>query len=553
MRSGLSEAAQRSSNASRRLALHADCPVSSPPIKFPSDSSQSQTRGEKAPERASSYKEELESDLGTLHLGFQLCLARLSVVVLSSAHIGSVAFADQVLFDEDLSHYRTKDGCYVWRPSEHQADHPGPTTAAAQGVTSVTPVAMIVDALDILLDRLANKISMDHVQSIGVCAESDWPVYLSGRAEKVLHDLRPTVGLHVQLTVPDFFSAPFISNINDSSTLDEMRMIEAALEAKMKGAMMNGSTLISAPSAMPSSEFGVHSNLFGTEVAKAMNRKRCQAIRQAAAQKNGAAPSFSGWACQLAKLRNGKGVGMEGRSAAILDIKKVWSNTGRMITAGSLICAVLTNKMPSFNHTEAAMTGLYDPEAREWDQQMLDICSSGEGQVLRQKLGDIAHLDACATPAGSWLCQKYGVQQSCVIGPSLPSSVVAYMGMLPGPRDGGISLSVHDTMIIPLRSKVKAPGHSLLPNPLHELSSQSTDVVDTRAQPWLALSRWQDAGLARKIVKDVYCSGLWSAFGKLVNAVGVGGSHALDNKLFTVSGGQVSALNLDLQRRKIVC
>ncbi|PWZ01699.1 hypothetical protein BCV70DRAFT_78803 [Testicularia cyperi] len=135
----------------------------------------------------------------SLILGIQVSQSRLSLVVLDLMRVLVPIYADHVIFDMDLPKFRTDRGVLSF-PSMRPDD----STPVV-----LTPAIMLVEAVDLLLDRAFKSrcFSFDTIEAIGIAGDPEVAVLLSGTADSCLKDLNSALPLWKQLRLGFFSSA----------------------------------------------------------------------------------------------------------------------------------------------------------------------------------------------------------------------------------------------------------------------------------------------------------------------------------------------------------
>ena len=146
---------------------------------------------------------------------------REAIIITSSL---KVVYEAKVDFDADLSKYGIKKGVFI--------------NAAEREVYA--PVAMWLEAVDLVLQRLAEKgTPFARIKGISGAGQQHGSVYWSLAAEQLLDSLRPEGGLVSQLK--NAFAHPFSPNWQDASTQRECDAFDAALGSEDRLAEVTGS------------------------------------------------------------------------------------------------------------------------------------------------------------------------------------------------------------------------------------------------------------------------------------------------------------------------
>jgi xylulokinase len=142
-----------------------------------------------------------------------LCAAKLTfhkaIVITSSL---KVVYEAKVDFDADLSKYGIKKGVFI-NEAEREV---------------YAPVAMWLEAVDLVLERLAEKgTPFERIKGISGAGQQHGSVYWSLDGELLLGRLKPGQTLVSQLK--EAFAHPFSPNWQDASTQEECDAFDAAL------------------------------------------------------------------------------------------------------------------------------------------------------------------------------------------------------------------------------------------------------------------------------------------------------------------------------------
>ena len=127
-------------------------------------------------------------------------------------------------FDADLSKYGIKKGVFV-----HEAER-----------EVIAPVAMWLEALDLVLQRLKEKnVPFNRIRGISGAGQQHGSVYWSSKGEEELETLDPGKTLVDQLKTA--FAHPYSPNWQDASTQKECDSFDDALGSPEKLAQITGS------------------------------------------------------------------------------------------------------------------------------------------------------------------------------------------------------------------------------------------------------------------------------------------------------------------------
>lgn len=164
----------------------------------------------------------MSSDNGPLYLGFDLSTQQLKAIVITSDL--KVLYEAKADFDADLSNYGISKGVHV-NTSESEV---------------YAPVAMWIEALDLVLQRLKEKnCAFERIKGISGAGQQHGSVYWSQRAEDILGSLKGESRLVDQLE--GAFSWKFSPNWQDASTQKECDAFDQELGSAERLAEVTGS------------------------------------------------------------------------------------------------------------------------------------------------------------------------------------------------------------------------------------------------------------------------------------------------------------------------
>ncbi|KAE8215893.1 hypothetical protein CF327_g912 [Tilletia walkeri] len=434
-----------------------------------------------------------------------------------------------IKFDEGFPEFQTKRGSY--KPSTFDEARPRDF--------AMTPVGVVVRALDALLQALSQASSgrsspdkesdsasavtessttyglMGRIGTIGVSGSVDVPILLSNTAATLLKALQPDKPLAAQLGCPSFFATPFIPNINDWTLDSEAITIQQVGEELDQNFHSRAASNASGP---------LVDKLEGNAVGR---RRRVDPVclRFAAALLRFRLAAET----DLAASASGPGhVLGQGTNQGGCPLSSPWLRMGRVTSLAGLITTLLTGEVARWRPDEAALSMLYDCQRADWNEVLLKILEGNGAVQLATSLGSVDHsTHPEAVGLGSWLSQRYRFATGCKVVPQISSHAAAVTACLLEPGDGIIQLGTDDVLIIAVDSDCE-PSQSTTLVPFSHFAQHGS-----RTPSYLAVAQYWDAGVARKIVRAAYCNDRWSVMDRLVNAVPVGGSIGLDNKLFT--------------------
>ncbi|KAL9932749.1 hypothetical protein V8E36_008448 [Tilletia maclaganii] len=417
-----------------------------------------------------------------------------------------------ITYDAAFPEFQTKDGCY--QPSSFDPKHPCDY--------ALTPVGVIVRALDMILQNLAdvdhNGVSLvsdnaprqvnddarliESIGTIGVSGAVDVPILLSETATLLLQTLRPDRTLAAQLGCPSFFSIPFVPNSKDwTLDLEAGRIAEAQqhLDAVRLQTEDGHAAADTAEATLPPRK---RASLLPLRFVAALLRVRL------------ATEAFDACAGVAA------GTSPMGTTDNIREMG--WHFTGRITTMAGLVETLLTGTNASWGADEASLTGMYDHQSSDWDATLVSVVTGDPPPVEVSRLGPVRKHNSPAQLLSPYMTQRYHFAPDCKVTPSVSMPVaLATTCMLQSQDAVLLLLGPNDTLIVAMDDAAKVPA------------AQNVMVVPVPGCGKLAVTVYEDAGVARKIVRNAYCNSRWAVMERLVNAVPPGGTIGLDNKLFT--------------------
>lgn len=158
----------------------------------------------------------------SLFLGFDSSTQSLKATVLDS-NLNIVA-SEQLQFDSELPHYKTKDGVYR-DPSNNGR--------------IVSPTRMWIEALDLMLQKLSKSLDLSKVAAVSGSGQQHGSVYWKKGSATILSSLDPKKPLVDQFG--DAFSTKESPVWMDSSTTAQCREIEKAVGGALELSKLTGS------------------------------------------------------------------------------------------------------------------------------------------------------------------------------------------------------------------------------------------------------------------------------------------------------------------------
>ncbi|KAF7312282.1 hypothetical protein MIND_00241200 [Mycena indigotica] len=304
--------------------------------------------------------------MAPLFLGLDLSTQQLKAVVI--AEDATLVHESAVHFDNDLPQYNTQSGAIL-----------GPLDGE---VTS--PVAMWLDAIDLLMDRIKSAgLDLGDVVAVSGAGQQHGSVYWSESAESLLSSLDATLPLREQLA-PNAFSIQRAPIWQDSSTADDCRALEEAIGGPQILADLSGS--------------------------RAYER-------------------FTG--TQISKIRR-------------LDPAS-YAATSRISLVSSFIPSLFLGHIAPIEVSDASGMNLMNVLSCKWDDRLLEACG---GADLRSKIGpEPVPGGTNLGKISEWWTKRWGFNPDCIIAPFTgdnPATVVS----LSAPGDALLSLGTSTTFLL---------------------------------------------------------------------------------------------------------
>lgn len=283
----------------------------------------------------------------------------------------------EVRFDSDLPHYHTRGGTL-------------PSGAADGQVHS--PVAMLVEAFDVLFDRIKHASwPVDRIVSISAAGQQHASVYWSRSAGQALGSANdPSKKLSEQITATAF-SRQTVPSWQDSSTLAECEALEAQFPGGAQG-------LIQATGSK------AHARFTGPQIMRF---------------------------CRLNP--------------------RAYEETSRISLVSSFVTTLLCldGEVKPVDESDACGMNMWDIQSQQWSKDALSIISAGQPAELESKLGSV-ELDA-ARPVGKisrWLQLRYGFDKSCIVCSATGDNPATFLSFTLNQAEALVSLGTSDTLLV---------------------------------------------------------------------------------------------------------
>lgn len=320
-------------------------------------------------------------------MGLDLSTQQLKAIVIQSDL--KVVHEAKVDFDADLSQYGIKHG--VLHPSE----------------TEVTaPVAMWIDALELVLTRLKSKgCEMERIAGISGAGQQHGSVYWSVDGEMALEKLDASKGdLNSQLR--SAFTIQTSPNWQDSSTENECQDFDKVLGDHHKLAQVTGSK--------------AHHRFTGPQIAK------------------------------IARAQ-----------------PDVYATTHRISLVSSFLASLFLGKIAPIDVSDACGMNLWDIQNNRWDPKLLTEAAGQRGaDFLHQQLGDV-RLDGGGSMGSisKYFVQKFGFSADCQIAPFTGDNPATILALPMRAGDAIVSLGTSTTFLMNTENYAPDPATHFFAHP----------------------------------------------------------------------------------------
>lgn len=332
----------------------------------------------------------MTSSLEPLYIGFDLSTQQLKA--LSIAPDLTVAYEAKVDFDADLAKYGVKNGVHI-REAESEV---------------IAPVAMWLEAVDLVLDRLKRS-GMDFRRVMGIsgAGQQHGSVYWSQEAEKLLAGLDHDKGLVTQLS--GAFAHPWSPNWQDASTQVECDSFDACLGSVDELALVTGSK--------------AHHRFTGPQVMR-FRKMYPDAYRK----------------------------------------------TKRISLVSSFLASVFLGRIAEIDISDVCGMNLWDIAKGAWSEPLLKLTAGDndddEVANLRDKLGTV-RVDGGGSmgPISPWFVAKYGFSPTCAVAPFTGDNPSTILALPLRPLDAIVSLGTSTTFLMSTPNYVPDPSYHFFNHP----------------------------------------------------------------------------------------
>ncbi|KAH8595713.1 D-xylulose kinase [Bisporella sp. PMI_857] len=324
----------------------------------------------------------------SLYLGFDLSTQQLKAIIINSQL--KVLYEAKVDFDADLGHYGIEKGVL----------HDDTTRAV------YAPVAMWVEAVDLVLDRLKERrVPFASIKGISGAGQQHGSVYWSQAGEDLLGNLDPEKHL-VDMLKNKAFAHPFSPNWQDASTQSECDAFDLELGSPEKLAAVTGSK--------------AHHRFTGPQIMK------------------------------FHKLRS-----------------EVYRATSRITLVSSFLASIFLGSIAPMDISDACGANLWDISAGTWNETLLHLAAGEDGVAsLKQKLGNVREDGGGSMgPISPYFVNRYGFSSDCGIVPFTGDNPATILSLPLRPLDAIVSLGTSTTFLMSTPNYVPDPSYHFFNHP----------------------------------------------------------------------------------------
>ncbi|KAF3180583.1 hypothetical protein EYR41_001231 [Orbilia oligospora] len=333
------------------------------------------------------------ADSGPLYLGLDLSTQQLKVLAVKS-NLETV-FEEAVSFDDDLPSYGVRKGVFVNEKDDEV----------------FAPVAMWIEALDLLLQRMKNKgFDFSRVKGISGAGQQHGSVYWSKSAESLLSSLSTEKSLLEQLSTKAF-SWKFSPNWQDHSTSEQVAAFDDRVGGDDLLAKATGS--------------GGHHRFTGPQILR------------------------------FVQLH-----------------PEEYAATSRISLVSSFLASLFLGKIAPIDISDVCGMNLFNIETKTWDDRLISLAASPSGtdpaatKVLYEKLGEVEPDGGKNLgPISSYFVKKWGFPTDCAIIPSTGDNPSTILALPLHPQDAIVSLGTSTTILMSTEKYYPSPAYHMFNHP----------------------------------------------------------------------------------------
>lgn len=329
------------------------------------------------------------------------------------------------------------------------------------------PVKMWIEALDNILEQMANdNFPFERVAGISGSGQQHGSVYWSQDADKILQNL-DTSKLLVEQISPGAFALETSPNWQDHSTGEEIKIFEEYVGGAENLAKISGSR--------------AHYRFTGPQIRK------------------------------IVKENN-----------------EIYHNTYKISLVSSFLASLLVGKITGIEEADACGMNLYDIEKKQWDDELLSICTMTHGndgvtdelkrkeaiKELKSKIGDVVKIGYDSIGSISkYYVEKYGFSSNCQIFSFTGDNLATILALPLNQDEILVSLGTSTTVLLVTKAYIPSSNYHLFIHP-------------TIPDAYMGMICYCNGSLAREKVRDELNEKFgqkkndWSLFNELLNKSG---------------------------------
>ncbi|OLL25480.1 putative D-xylulose kinase A [Neolecta irregularis DAH-3] len=321
----------------------------------------------------------------SLFIGFDLSTQQLKAIAIDE----HLAFHSEyfVLFDRDLPQYKTCNG------------------VLKEGPSVVAPVAMWVEALDLLLNQMKiENFPFQLVKGISGAGQQHGSVYWSGKAEEILKSYDIEKPLHEQIS--EALSHPMSPNWQDSSTSVECHEFEESAGGPKQLAEITGSK--------------AHHRFTGPQILS---------FRKKHPEK--------------------------------------YEITSRISLVSSFLASVLVGRIVEMDISDVCGANLWDVQKNEYCQQLMELTAGSAAKTpeLNRKLGSVVSGDHNFGSVSTYFQEKFRFNKDCVVISFTGDNPSTILSLPLHAMDVVLSLGTSTTLLLLTPSYIPHPSYHLFKHP----------------------------------------------------------------------------------------
>lgn len=329
------------------------------------------------------------------------------------------------------------------------------------------PVKMWIEALDTILSNMAkDKFPFERVAGISGSGQQHGSVYWSNEAEDILEKLDTKKSLVEQIS-PKAFALETSPNWQDHSTGEEIEKFESYVGGAENLAKITGSR--------------AHYRFTGPQIRK-----------------------------------------------IVKEHSDIYHQTSKISLVSSFLASLLVGKITGIEEAEACGTNLYDIEKKEWNDELLAVCTithekdgvtgsqkrSEAIEELKEKIGDVVKIGHDSIGSiSSYYIEKYGFSPKCQIFPFTGDNLATILALPLNQDEILVSLGTSTTVLLVTKAYIPSSNYHLFIHP-------------TIPDAYMGMICYCNGSLAREKVRDELNTkydkpvGDWTTFNEFLDKSG---------------------------------